>query len=126
MPGFEVWTLHGELVHHTASALTALVVEEEDDRRGDDRIDGMLDAIQPEHETNPEDPPTPKVQKFFDIVRDSEESLHEHTTVSILAFIIHLMAIKSKFAFLNNYYKELLNLISDVLPNSHKFPKDMY
>jgi hypothetical protein len=36
------------------------------------------------------------------------------------------MAIKSKLAFRNNCYKELLNLISDVLPNNHKIPKDMY
>jgi hypothetical protein len=36
------------------------------------------------------------------------------------------MAIKSKFAFSNNYYKELLNLINDVLPENHKIPKDMY
>jgi hypothetical protein len=38
----------------------------------------------------------------------------------------HLMAIKSKFAFLKNYYKELLNLISDVLHMNHKMLKDMY
>jgi hypothetical protein len=36
------------------------------------------------------------------------------------------MANKSKFAFSNNFYKELLNLISDVLPKNHKMPKDMY
>jgi hypothetical protein len=36
------------------------------------------------------------------------------------------MAIKSKFAFSNNCYKELLNLISDVLPENHNMPKDMY
>jgi hypothetical protein len=36
-----------------------------------------------------------------------------------------LMAIKSKFALSNNCYKELLNLISDVLPENHKMPKDM-
>jgi hypothetical protein len=36
------------------------------------------------------------------------------------------MAIKSKFAFSNNCYKELLNLIRDVIPENHKMPKDMY
>jgi hypothetical protein len=57
-------------------------VTEEDDRTGDDRMDKMLDAIWPELETNPDDPPTPEVQKFFDILRASEEPLHEHTIVS--------------------------------------------
>jgi hypothetical protein len=41
MLGYEVWTHHGESVHQR----TALVVEGEDDRRGDDRMDEMLDAI---------------------------------------------------------------------------------
>jgi hypothetical protein len=44
---------------------TASVTKEED-RSGDDRMDEMLDAIRPELETHPEDPPTPEVQKFFD------------------------------------------------------------
>jgi hypothetical protein len=119
--GYEVWMHHDESVRQTAS-----VAEEEDDKRGDDRMDEMLDAIRPELETNPGDPPTLEVQKFFDILRASEELLHEHTTISILAFVTHLMAIKSKFVFSNNCYKELLNLISDVLPNNHKMPKDIY
>jgi hypothetical protein len=37
------------------------VAEEEDDRRGDDRMDEMLDGIRSELETNYEDPPTPEV-----------------------------------------------------------------
>jgi hypothetical protein len=36
------------------------------------------------------------------------------------------MDIKSKFVFSNNYYKECLKLISDVLPDNHKLPRDMY
>jgi hypothetical protein len=67
-----------------------------------------------------------EVQKFFDILRALEESLHEHTTVSVLAFVTHLLAIKLEFAFSNNCYKEPVNLISDVLPMNHKMPKDMY
>jgi hypothetical protein len=83
------------------------VVEEEDDRSGDDRMDQMLDAIRLELETNSEDPPTPEVQKFFDMLRASEELLHEHMIVSVLAFVTHLMAIKSKFTFANKCYNEL-------------------
>jgi hypothetical protein len=37
------------------------VVEGEDDRSGDDRMDEMLDATRPELEINREDPPIPKV-----------------------------------------------------------------
>jgi hypothetical protein len=114
MPSYEVWVHHGESIHQTAS------VSEEDDSTSDDRMDEMLDAIPPKFGTNLEDPPTLVVQKFFDILRASEESLHEHITVSVLTFMTCLMAIKSKFSFSNNCYKELLNLISDILPMNHK------
>jgi hypothetical protein len=76
--------------------------------------------------TNHEYPPTTEVQKFFNMLRSSKELLHEHTTVSILAFVTRITSIKSKFAFLNRCYKELLSPFSDVLPSNHKMPKDMY
>jgi hypothetical protein len=122
MSGYEVWTHHGQTVHQR----TASVAEEEDDRNGDDRMDEMFDAIRPELKTHPEDPPTPKVQKFLDMLRASEEPLHEHTTVSLLAFVTCLTSIKSKFTFSNKCYKELLSIFSDVLPSNHKMLKDMY
>jgi hypothetical protein len=122
MPGYDVWTHHGETIHQR----TTTVVEDEDDRSGDDRMDEMLDAIQPKLETNREDPPTPEVQKFFDMFKSSEEPLHEHTTVSVLAFVTRITSIKSKFAFSNKCYKRLLRLFSNVLPSNHKMSKDMY
>jgi hypothetical protein len=60
------------------------------------------------------------------MLRASEEPLHEHTTVSVLAFMTCLTSIKSKFAFSDKCYKELLSLFSDVLPSNHKMLKDMY
>jgi hypothetical protein len=66
------------------------------------------------------------VQKFFDMFRASEEPLHEHMTVSVLAFMTRLTAIKSKFTFSNKCYKEILSLISDPLPSNHKILEDMY
>jgi hypothetical protein len=122
MPGYDVWMHHGEIIHQR----TTSVVEDENDRSGNDRMDEMLDAIRPELETNREDPPTSEVQKFFDMLKASEESLHEHTTVSVLTFITHITSIKSEFAFSNKCYKELLRLFSDVLPSNHKMLKDMY
>jgi hypothetical protein len=85
-----------------------------------------VDSENPGQPSDYEDPPTPEVQKFFKLLKAAEESLHEHTKVTILVFVTRLMTIKSKFAFSNNCYKELLNLISDVLPENHKMPKDMY
>jgi hypothetical protein len=85
-----------------------------------------VDSENPGQPTDYEDPPTPEVQKFFVLLNAAEEPLHEHTKVTVLVFVTRLMAIKSTFAFSNNCYKELLNLISDVLPGNLKMPKDMY
>jgi hypothetical protein len=48
MPGYEVWTHHSELVHQK----TASAAKTKDDRRGDDRMDEMLDVMWPDLETN--------------------------------------------------------------------------
>jgi hypothetical protein len=113
---------HGKTVHQR----TASVAKKDDDRSGDDRMDEMLGDIWPELKTNPHDPPTLEVQKFFNMLRASEESLHEHTIVSVLAFMTHHTTIKSKFTFSNKCYKEPLSLFNDVLPSNHKMSKDMY
>jgi hypothetical protein len=52
--------------------------------------------------------------------------LHEHTYVSILAFVTRLMAIKFKYFFSNNCYNNILKVLGDVLPKPNKLPKDMY
>ena len=116
---------HGEEVQQSEGVQQNEPVEE-DDVTDEDRMDEMIDAICPEFEADSEDPPTREVQKFFDLLKASEEPLHEHTIVYVLAFVIRLIAIKSKFAFSNNCYLELLELISDVLPVNHKLPSDRY
>jgi hypothetical protein len=116
--GYEVWTFHSE-------SGTRVVAEDEHDYAvGDiDRMDEMLEAIEAEVT---EDPPTIEVEAFFKLLKASEEPLHEHTEVTLLAFIIWLMAIKSKYVFSNNCYNDLVKLINDILLKPHKVPKDMY
>jgi hypothetical protein len=55
----------------------------------------MLDSLRPELNLSSEDPATPEVSRFFKLLKDSEEPLHEHTDVN-LTFVTQLMAIKSK------------------------------
>jgi hypothetical protein len=131
MPGYEVW------VHHGEDPPPRIVSEVQSHQEGGyDRMEEMLDNVRhellpvnfenPRQPSDYEDPPTLEVQKFFELLKAAEESLHEHTKVTILVFVTRLMAIKSKFAFSNNCYKELLNFFSYVLPDNHKMPKDMY
>jgi hypothetical protein len=118
VPGYEVWIFHGE-------PGTRVIAEDEHgcDVGDVDRMNEMLEAIKAEVT---EDPPTTEVEVFFKLLNASKEPLHEHTEVTLLAFITWLVAIKSKYFFSNNYYNDLLKLISDILLKAHKVPKDMY
>jgi hypothetical protein len=113
-PGYEVWVHHGEEVPRNEPVAEDVVTDE------------MINAICPEFEADFEDPPILEVQKFFELLKASEEVVHKRTTMYVLSFVIGLMAIKSKFVFSNNWYKELLKLFSDVLLANHKVPRDMY
>jgi hypothetical protein len=116
--GYEVWTFHGE------SGARVVAEDEHGCDVGDvDRMDEMLEAIQAEVT---EDPPKAEVEVFFKLLKASEDSLHEHTEVTLLAFIIRLIAIKSKYFFSNNCYNDLMKLINDILLKPHKVSKDMY
>jgi hypothetical protein len=104
MPGYEVWEHHGEVVPNRN-----VEEEENNDWAGDGAMHEMLDSLCPELNLSSEDPATPDVSRIFKLLKDSKESLHEHTDVSILAFVTRLMAIKSKYFFLsNNCYNEIL------------------
>jgi hypothetical protein len=119
MLGYEVWVHHGKEVPENEPVVENNVIDE-------DRMDEMLNAICPKFEIDFAYPSTLVVQKFFELLKTSEEALHEHTTMFVLSFVTRLMAIKSKFVFSNNCYKELLKLISGVLLTNHKLSRDMY
>jgi hypothetical protein len=76
---YEVWIFHGES--------GTRVIEEDEyycDVRDVNRMDEMLEAIEVEVT---KDPPTVEVEVFFKLLNASEESLHKHTEVTLLAFI---------------------------------------
>jgi hypothetical protein len=117
---YETWVFHGEKYR-------AVVAEGSgNDRTSADRMDEMFEAIRPKFDLDTEDPPTLVIEEFFRLLKASEEPLHKHTKVTLLAFVTRLMSIKSKFFFSNNCYNELLKLFGNVLPNPNKLPKDMY
>jgi hypothetical protein len=100
-----------------------------------DRMKEMLEDVW--HELIPndsEDPPRPQAWGSTYVggwgSSSSLRLLKSHCISTqkwcVLIFITALMNIKSKFAFSNNCYKKLVNLISDVFPMNHKMPKDMY
>jgi hypothetical protein len=67
-----------------------------------------------------------KVSEYFGLLVSSKEPLHGATTLSQLAAVTRLMAIKSKYNFSVSCYNDLVDLILDMLQKPHKFPKDFY
>jgi hypothetical protein len=110
-PRYETWIFHGE-----KAAPVEREVEADDGYAGVDRMDEMLEAIRLAVELNSEDPPTKEFEDFFKLLQAVEDPLHEHTNVSILAFVTRLVAIKLKYFFSNNCYNDIVELIRDVLP----------
>jgi hypothetical protein len=117
---YKMWVFHSE------KYVVVAAEESANNWAGADRMDEILEAIRPEFDLDTENPPTSEVSEFFGLLKASDEPLHEHTKVTMLAFMTQLMAIKSNFFFSNNCYNEFLKLIGDVLPNPNKLPKDMY
>jgi hypothetical protein len=75
---YETWVFHGE-------RYTVVAVEEStNDWAGVDRMDKMLEAIQPEFNIYTKNSPTPEVEEFFRLLKALEEPLHEHTKVTVL------------------------------------------
>jgi hydroxymethylglutaryl-CoA reductase len=63
---YKMWVFHGE-------KYTIVAAEEStNDRAGANRMNEMLEAIQPEFDMDTEDPPMPEVEEFFRLLKASE------------------------------------------------------
>jgi hypothetical protein len=102
MPRYEVWKHHGEVLPNPN-----VEDEKNNDWASADAMHDMLNSLRPKLKLSSKDPPTPQVSRYFKLLKYSEEPLHEHTYVSILAFVTRLMAIKCKYFFSNNCYNEI-------------------
>jgi hypothetical protein len=52
--------------------------------------------------------------------------VHDGTDVIVLQAVTHLMMMKSKYNFSNQYYNDMVKLIIDLIPTKHNMPKDLY
>jgi hypothetical protein len=114
MPNYERWYKHGESQRQEAYNLVDSFTEHED------RMEAMMDDFVEQVENAAE------VLKYFDLHASSKEPLHGATTLSQVAAVIRLMAIKSKYNFSVSCYNDLVDLILDILPKPHKFLEDFY
>jgi hypothetical protein len=135
MPNYDVWVYHGEALPPQNAPEVPIPLEVEtspqvlsNDNGEYDIMNEMLRDLGEDMElpSETEDPPTSEAKNFFELLKASEEPLHEHIKVTVLAFMTRLMAIKSKFTLSHNCYNMILSLIGDILPANHKMPKDVY
>lgn len=102
------------------------LVLEEVHMSDDDREDEMLDDIQLEFGLELKERHTSKVKNFFELLKPSEEPLHDHTQKSRFSHLWLDLCLLYLSLHSSNYYKNLLNLICDVFMANHKLPKDIY
>jgi hypothetical protein len=114
MPNYKRWYEHGESQEQEAYNPVDSFEENED------RIDAMMDDFV-EHVDN-----AVEVPEYFGLLALSKGPLHGTTTLSQLAAVTWLMAIKSKYNFSVSCYNNLVDLILDMLFKPHKFLKDFY
>jgi nucleoid-associated protein YejK len=88
-------------------------------------MDNIVADIERGYDLEFEDPP-PKVHNFYRLLAASEEKVHNGTDVTVLQAVTHLMALKSKYNFSNQCYKDIMKLIIDLIPAKHNMLKDLY
>jgi hypothetical protein len=70
--------------------------------------------------------PPPEVQNFYRLLAASNEKVHDDTDLTILQVVTHLIGMKSKYNFLNQWYNDIVKLIIDLIPVKHNMSKDLY
>ncbi|PVH31795.1 hypothetical protein PAHAL_9G234600 [Panicum hallii] len=113
MPNYERWYEHGESQEQEAYNPVDSFEENED------RIDAMMDDFV-EHVDN-----AVEVPEYFGLLALSKGPLHGTTTLSQLAAVTWLMAIKSKYNFSVSCYNNLVDLILDMLFKPHNMLNDV-
>jgi hypothetical protein len=98
-----------------------------DGNEDEDRMDEMVADIGREYEIGSGEQGEPsKAQNFYRLLVVADEKVHDVTDVIVLQAVTHLMMMKSKYNFSNQYYNDMVKLIIDLIPTKHNMPKDLY
>jgi hypothetical protein len=117
MSNYLLWHQHGEV--------QPTIADESDGNDDVDRMDDMVADIGRGYNLESEDPLS-EVQNFYRLLAASKEKVHDDTDVTVLHTVICLMAFKSMYRFLNQWYNDIVKLIIDLILAKHNIPKDLY
>jgi hypothetical protein len=119
MSNYLVWHQHGEL--------QAPAANESDGSDIEDWMDDMIVDIGIEYNLGSGDQHRPpEVQNFYRLLVASDEKVYDGTDMTVLQAMMHLMAMKLKYNFLNQCYNDIMKLIVDLIPMKHNMSKDLY
>jgi hypothetical protein len=119
MPNYLVWHQHGEV--QTATHV------ESDGSDDEDRMNDMIADIGMEYDLGSGDQhPPPEVQNVYRLLVTSDEKVHDGTELTVLQAVTHLIGMKLKYNFSNQYYNNIVKLIIDLILVKYNMPKDLY
>jgi hypothetical protein len=70
--------------------------------------------------------PSLEVWNFHKLLTASGEKVYDGTDLTILQAVMHVVGMKLKYNFSNQYYNVIVNLIIDFIPVKHNMAKDLY
>ena len=118
MPGYTVWTIHGE---------SAQCARAEVRRRTDEHGTGTADMVQDFDDARDSDEEMEESAKAFtEMYESSKRPLHEHTELCQLVAISQTMALKAQFNLGRECYDMMMTLFGHFLPKGHVLPANLY
>jgi hypothetical protein len=101
------------------------IANESDENNDEDQMDDIVANIGRTYDLESVDPP-PNVQNFYRLLAASGKKVHDGIDVTVLQVVTRLIAMKSKYNFLNQCYNDIVNLIIDLISVKYNIPKDLY
>jgi hypothetical protein len=121
------WICHGE-AHRARDEVLRQRIEEFDDEAGCG--DMLEDFHQANFDEGPDrvmkEAPEPTAKAYYDMLSSAQKPLHEHTTVSQLDAIGHLMALKCKLGISRDGFNKMMIVFGSMLSTGHILPHNMY
>lgn len=126
------WVCHGEPLVGSSSTQSHCNTSDMRDEEGSNPYRNMvIDAIghdfNPHSDENEVEPPDPKTQKLYDLLRKADEPLWQGCSkLSQLSTIARLLNIKSESHMSEKTFDAMLQLFKDALPPNNKLVSNFY
>ncbi|CAN1132472.1 hypothetical protein LINPERHAP2_LOCUS16281 [Linum perenne] len=131
---YTFWCHHGEKLGESLGSSD----DDDDTYQTADELHGMLNDLYPDENLNNagvdvvledthNESPNPEAEKFYRLLKESEEPLYDGCKSSKLATIVKLLHIKTQYKWSNKSFNMLLEMLKgDLLPRGSSLPDSYY